>query len=81
MLLYSAASPEASHYTQLIHDSDRCLISAANLLELHTVIEGQMGTDAGRQCDVFVRSAGIFVEPVTIEHGQLVAGLFKLRKA
>lgn len=43
--------PEAALYTQLIHDADRCLISAANFLELSIVIEGQIGLDAGRRCD------------------------------
>jgi hypothetical protein len=40
--------PEAALYTQLIHDADRCLMSAANFLELSIVIEGQIGPDAGR---------------------------------
>ena len=35
--------PEANLYTQLIHDSDRCLISAGNFLELAMVMEGQIG--------------------------------------
>ena len=51
--------PEAALYTQLIHDADRCRMSAAIFLELSIVIEGQIGTDAGRQCDVFFRRADI----------------------
>lgn len=38
--------PEAARYTQLIHDTDRCLLSAANFVELAIVIEGQIGPDA-----------------------------------
>ena len=38
--------PEAALYTQLIHDSDRCLMGAANFVELSIVIEGQIGPDA-----------------------------------
>lgn len=41
--------PEAALFTQLIHAADRCLMSAANFLELSIVIEGQIGPDAGRQ--------------------------------
>ena len=48
--------PEAALYTQLIHDADRCLMSAANFLELSIVIEGQIGPDASRQCDFFPQS-------------------------
>jgi ribonuclease VapC len=68
--------PEAARYTQLIHDTDRCLISAANFVELAIVIEGQVGPDAGRQCDVFFRRAGILVEPVTVEQAHLARQAF-----
>jgi ribonuclease VapC len=63
--------PEAALYTQLIHDTDHCLMSAANFVELAIVIEGQIGPDAGRQCDVFFRRAGIAIEPVTTEQAHL----------
>jgi len=68
--------PEAARYTQLIHDTDRCLISAANFVELAIVIEGQIGPDAGRQCDVFFRRAGILIEPVTVEQAHLARQAF-----
>lgn len=68
--------PGGARYTQLIHDADRCLISVANFVELCTVIETQIGPDAGRQCDVFFRRAGILIEPVTVEHGHLVRQAF-----
>ena len=68
--------PEAARYTQLIHDTDRCLISAANFVELAIVIEGQVGPDAGRQCDVFLRRAGILIEPVTVEQAHLARQAF-----
>ena len=48
--------PEAAQYTQIIHDADRRLISAANFLELSIVLEGQIAAEAVRQCDMF--SAG-----------------------
>jgi ribonuclease VapC len=63
--------PEAALYTQLIHAADRCLISAANFVELSIVIEAQIGPGAGRQCDVFFRRAGIIIEPVTVDQAHL----------
>jgi ribonuclease VapC len=51
-------------------------ISAANFLELSMVIEGQIGPDAGRQCDVFFRRAEIVIEPVTVEHAHLARQAF-----
>ena len=68
--------PEAHLYTQLIHDADRCLISAGNFLELAMVIEGQIGPDAGRQCDTFFRRAAIIIEPVTVEQAHLARQAF-----
>jgi ribonuclease VapC len=70
------AEPEAVLYIQLIHDADRCRISAANFVELSIVIEGQIGLDAGRQCDTFLRRAGILVEPVTLEQAHLARQAF-----
>src|SRR5271157_5101528 len=68
--------PEAALYTQLIHDTDRCLMSAANFLELSIVIEGQIGPDAGRQCDAFFRRAHIIIEPFTVEQAHLARQAF-----
>jgi ribonuclease VapC len=68
--------PDAACYAQLIHDADRCVISVANFVELSIVIEAQLGPDAGRQCDVFFRRAGIIIEPLTIEHGHLARQAF-----
>ena len=68
--------PEVALYTRLIHDADRCLMSAANFLELSIVIEGQIGPDAGRQCDVFFRRADIIIEPFTVEQAHLARQAF-----
>jgi len=68
--------PEAALYTQLIHDADRCLMSAANSVELSIVIEGQIGPDAGRQCDAFFRRAHIIIEPCTVEQAHLARQAF-----
>jgi ribonuclease VapC len=70
------AEPEAARYTQIIHDAERCLISAATFLELSIRIEGQIGTDAVRQCDMFFRRAGIIIEPFTVEQAHLARQAF-----
>jgi ribonuclease VapC len=51
-------------------------ISAANFVELTIVIEGQVGAEAGRQCDMFFRRAEILIEPVTVEHAHLARQAF-----
>jgi len=83
MILYTSAlaaiffgGPEAAQYTQLIHGADRCLISAANFLELSIVIEWEIGADASRQCDTFFRRAGIVIEPVTVDQAYLARQAF-----
>lgn len=63
-------------YTQLIHDADRCVISAGNFLELGMVIEGQIGPDAVRQGDAFFRRAVILIEPFTVEQAHLARQAF-----
>ena len=68
--------PEAALYTQLIHAADRCQISAANFVELSIVVESQIGPDAGRQCDVFFRRAGVVIEPLTVEQAHLARQAF-----
>ena len=68
--------PEAVLYTQLIHEADRCLMSAATFIELSIVIEGQIGPDAGRQCDVFFRRADIIIEPFTVEQAHVARQAF-----
>jgi ribonuclease VapC len=40
------------------------------------VIEGQLGPDAARQADAYLRRAGVAVEPITIEQGQLARQAF-----
>jgi ribonuclease VapC len=68
--------PEGDRYVQMIHEADRCRISAANFVELSIAIEGQLGPDVGRQCDMFLRRAEIVIEPVTVEHAHLARQAF-----
>ena len=68
--------PEAALFTKLIHDAERCLIGAANFVELSMVVEAQIGPDAGRQCDIFFRRAGIVIEPLSVEQAHLARQAF-----
>jgi ribonuclease VapC len=63
--------PESDVYIRLIHEADRCRMSAANFVELSMVIDSQLGPEALRQCDMFLRRAEIVIEPVTVEHAHL----------
>jgi ribonuclease VapC len=68
--------PEAERYTRLIHDAERCLISAGNFLELSIVIERQTGPGTASQCDMFFRRAGIIIEPFTVEQAHIARQAF-----
>src|ERR1017187_8329084 len=68
--------PERELYVQVIHDAARCRISAANFVELSMVVEGQIGPEAGRQCDAFSRRAEIVIEPVTVDQAHLARQAF-----
>jgi ribonuclease VapC len=68
--------PEATRFAEIIHDADDCLISAANLLELSIVVEAQLGAEGLRQCDMFIRRAGIGIEPVSVDHAYIARQAF-----
>jgi ribonuclease VapC len=67
---------DAPRFVELIHQADRCLISAGTFLELSIVLEGQIGIEAVRQCDMFFRRAGIVIEPFTVEQAHLARQAF-----
>ncbi len=68
--------PEAPALVQLIHDADLCRISVATYVELSMVVENQLGPEGVRQAEAFFRRAGILVEPVTIDQGELARQAF-----
>jgi ribonuclease VapC len=68
--------PEAAAFARLIHNAETCRISVATYVELSMVIESQLGSDGMRQAEAFFRRAGIVVEPVTIEQGELARQAF-----
>ena len=63
--------PEARDFVERIRAADVCRISVANHVELSMVVESQLGPNGTRQADAFLRRAGVVVEPVTIEQGDL----------
>ena len=53
-----------------------CRISVANYVGLSMVIESQLGPDGMRQAEALFRGAGVVVELVTLEHGELARKAF-----
>jgi ribonuclease VapC len=68
--------PEAALFAGLIHNADRCLISAGTFLELSIVMERQTEPAAERQRDMFFRRAGIIIEPFTVEQAHIARQAF-----
>jgi ribonuclease VapC len=68
--------PEGPDFIQSLRESNVRRISVANLLELHMVVEGQLGPDAAREADRFLERADITVEPVTLEQGRIARQAF-----
>src|SRR3984957_13022696 len=68
--------PEARGFVERIHAADVCRICVANHVELSMVVESQLGPNGTRQADAFLRRAGVVVEPVTIEQGELARQAF-----
>jgi len=68
--------PEAAAFAQLIYDADVCRISVASYVELSMVVENQLGPEGMRQAETFFRRAGIVIEPVTLDHGELARQAF-----
>jgi ribonuclease VapC len=68
--------PEGRDFVERTRAADVCRISVANHVELSMVVESQLGPDGTRQADAFLRRAGVVVEPVTIEQGDLARQAF-----
>ena len=68
--------PQARDFVERIRAADVCRISVANHVELSMVVESQLGPNGARQADAFLRRAGVVIEPVTIEQGDLARQAF-----
>ena len=62
--------PDADRYERAIASAMTCRMSVANYLEAIMVVESRMGVDGGRQLDDLVETAGIELEPVTVEQSK-----------
>jgi ribonuclease VapC len=68
--------PEAAAFVQRIHDADVCRISVVSHVELSMVVEQQLGPDGMRQAVAFFHRAGVVIEPVTLDQGELARQAF-----
>jgi ribonuclease VapC len=68
--------PEAREFVERIRAAEICRISVANHVELTMVVESQLGPNGARQAEAFLRRAGVVIEPVTIEQGDLARQAF-----
>jgi ribonuclease VapC len=51
-------------------------MSVASYVEMAMVMESQLGPEGMRQAEAFFRRAGVVVEPVTVDHGELARQAF-----
>ena len=63
--------PDAALYAEAIAEADSPLISAATLLELHTVMLNRHGGRAGQLVDRLIQDAGFQIEHFTAQHLEL----------
>lgn len=68
--------PEREEFVRRIYQADRCSLSVASFLELFMVVEKQLGADASRQVESFLRRSSIVLEPVTVEQAYLARQAF-----
>ncbi len=63
--------PEAPRLAAVIDADPTRLISAATLIEASIVLESRQGEAAARELDLLLARAGVTVEPVSAEQGEL----------
>jgi ribonuclease VapC len=68
--------PEAPVFARLIHNAERCAISAGSFLELSIVLARQAAPDAERQCDTFFRRTGVAIEAFTADQAYIARQAF-----
>ena len=67
LLAVLLAEADAEHYAHAIEEAGTCRISAATYLEAALVIDNRGDAIASREFDLFLRRAGVIIEPVTFE--------------
>lgn len=68
--------PEAETFARLILDAEICRMSVVSHLEIAMVLGREAKQRDISQLDAFLRSAGVVVEPVTLQQGWLARQAF-----
>lgn len=76
MVAILRGEPEELAFARTIYDADISRMSVANYVELSMVVETQLGPTGMRQAELFFQRAGIVIEPVTVQHGELARQAF-----
>jgi len=71
------AEPERRPFLEIILQTDRRLISAANALETGIVLEAKRGEPAGREFDLFVVRAALQIVPVDAEQVEIARSAWR----
>src|SRR5689334_8320098 len=69
--------PEATDCIRALYAAERSRLSAANFLEAAIVIDSARNPVASRRLDDLIRSAQIFIEPVTEEQAQIARRAYR----
>lgn len=62
--------PDAEHFRSAVTEAERCLMSAANFLEVSMVLESRVGLRGGHELDYLIEDTPIQLVAVTPEHAQ-----------
>lgn len=71
LLALLGMEPEAERIAGAIEADPVRLLSAASLVEATIVVESKRGPEAGRELDLLIAKAGVQVEAVTTEQGEI----------
>ena len=62
------AEPDSERFERALAEASRCRMSMANFVETAIVLENRAGAEGGYELDLFLKTAPIELEPVTVEH-------------
>ena len=62
--------PDAILYARTIAEAPNCRMSVANFMEAAFVVEGRAGIAGGHDLDLFLETASIELEPITVEQAR-----------
>jgi ribonuclease VapC len=68
--------PERERFIEMLARAGGRRLGATGVVELTMVLSRTLGSDAGVECDEFLRESGILVEPVTRDHAVLARDAF-----